>query len=86
MNRNDPASTLTRSERLRLFAAAACATAAALLALLPRDWIERAFGVDPDAGSGFFEVLAIGVLALAAAVLASRVVRARYAGAARGSR
>jgi len=67
----------TTGQRVTLILAAACAAAAVLLAMWPRDWIEQAFGVELDGGSGLFELVPIIVLALAAAALTARVARVR---------
>ena len=57
---------LTTGQRLSLVVAAVCAAGAVLLALLPIDWIEEVFGVEPDGGNGLFELAPIIVLAVAA--------------------
>jgi hypothetical protein len=68
---------LTRGQRWTLVAAALCAAAAVLLAALPKDWIESAFGVEPDGGSGELELVPIVVLAVVAVSLVVRVALAR---------
>ena len=68
---------LTTGQRLSLVVAAVCAAGAVLLALLPIDWIEEVFGVEPDGGNGLFELAPIIVLAVAAVALTARVARAR---------
>jgi hypothetical protein len=40
-----------------------------VVAALPKDWIEETFGVDPDAGSGFLELLIALVPVLVGALL-----------------
>ena len=77
MKTSDDSPSLTTRLRVSLGLAALCAAGAVLLAGWPRDWIEGAFGVEPDGGSGFFELLAIVVLAAVAAALTARVVLAR---------
>jgi hypothetical protein len=77
MKIRDDSPSLTTGQRVSLGLAVLCAAGAVLLAGWPRDWIEGAFGVEPDGGSGFFELLAIVVLAAAAAVLTARVVWVR---------
>jgi hypothetical protein len=66
-------------ERIQLTIAGLCTIAALALALLPLDWIETVFGVEPDAGSGFAELLPIVAFALVAFVLTIRVGRAKLA-------
>ncbi len=69
--------TLTGGQRVSLLVAAGCGVGAVLLALLPLDWIETVFGVEPDAGGGLLEVVPIIVLAVVAVTLATRVALAR---------
>lgn len=66
------------TEKLSLVAAGVCAVGAVLLAALPKDWIEGRFGVEPDGGSGFVELVPIVVLVAATVALTVRVVRARW--------
>jgi len=68
----------TTTQRLSLVVAAACATSAVLLALLPPDWIEELLGFEPDGGNGFAEVALIIALAVVAVVLAVGVARTRW--------
>jgi hypothetical protein len=61
---------------------AALAGGLAILTLFWHDWMELAFGVDPDHGNGSVEVWAVGVLvvvALAAGWAARRAWMARPA-------
>jgi hypothetical protein len=64
--------------RLRFWIEVICAVLGAalfVLTLFSREWIELAFGVDPDGGSGSLEFgIAVGLLAVAAvsAILARR--------------
>jgi hypothetical protein len=57
-------------------AASAIAIAVGVLfAILPQDWIEERFGIDPDAGNGSIERLFVGIpLAVGAALAVSAVV------------
>ncbi len=57
-------------------AASAIAIAVGVLfAILPQDWIEERFRIDPDAGSGSIERLVVGVpLAVGAALAVSAIV------------
>jgi hypothetical protein len=66
------------TQRLSLVVAAACATSAVLLALLPPDWIEELLGFEPDGGNGFAEVALIIVLAVVAVALAAGVACTRW--------
>ena len=77
MNTTDDSPSFTRGQRVSLILAALCAGGAALLALLPLDWIEEVFGVDPDAGSGLLEVVPIIVLSVVSVTLAARVALGR---------
>jgi hypothetical protein len=59
-----------------------------VLTLISREWIEVAFGVDPDGGSGALELgIAVGLLALAAvsATLARKEWRLARVGSSRVS-
>jgi hypothetical protein len=58
-------------------ALAAVAFGLFLLTLIWRDWIEAAFKVDPDGGSGAVEWVVVAVL-LAAAVTFSMIARADW--------
>lgn len=66
---------------LKLLVAATAIAAAILAAFLPKQWIEQAMGIAPDAGSGLLELLfvvvpiAAGVLLAAHALLAERRLR-----------
>lgn len=64
---------LTRGQRWTLVAAVVCAAAAMLLAALPKDWIESAFAIEPDGGTGELELVPIVVLAAVAVALFARV-------------
>ena len=55
-------------------ATALLATVGAVLTFLMPDWIEMAFGIDPDAGKGWLE-LAIEALLVAVALLAAARAR-----------
>jgi hypothetical protein len=49
-----------------------------LLGLLPKDWIEDTFGIEPDAGSGVLELgLALGPIAVGAVLLATVLFKRR---------
>jgi len=58
-----------------------------VFAVLPKDWIEETFSVDPDAGSGVLELafvlvpIAIGLLLLANVYISHRHQRAARAAA-----
>ncbi len=54
------------AKRYKMAAAIASATAI-LFAILPQDWIEQRFGIDPDAGNGSLERFLVA-LCLAVAV------------------
>ncbi|UQX88695.1 hypothetical protein M6D93_01525 [Jatrophihabitans telluris] len=60
--------------RIEMFLTAVACLLAVLTAAVP-DWIEAAWGVDPDGGNGAVEwlfVIAFGALAVVAAVLSRR--------------
>lgn len=63
-------------------ALAALATVLFVLTLVSRDWIERIFHVEPDAGSGALEWLIVAALLIAsvALVTAARAEWRRAAG------
>ena len=56
-----------------------------LFAALPKDWVEQTFGVEPDGGNGFVELLIVLVPIVIGAALIARGVRSwrRDAGRAR---
>ncbi|MBV9661330.1 MAG: hypothetical protein JO337_09250 [Acidimicrobiales bacterium] len=66
--------------------AALCALGAIVATLIMPSWIEGAFGVDPDAGSGSFEWLVVAALtAVAAGAAGTAAAMARRARAAYGN-
>jgi hypothetical protein len=74
------------SVRTQAAASAIAIAVGVLFAVLPQDWIEARFGIDPDAGNGSLERLLVAVplaIGLALAVSASvGVLRARRSAAA----
>jgi hypothetical protein len=62
--------------RLEVIGAAVTGLLAAVTAIVP-DWIEGAFRVDPDAGSGSLEWLIVAALALATIALSALAWRER---------
>ncbi len=63
------------SARTQAAASAIAMAVGVLFAILPQDWIEERFGIDPDAGSGSIERLLVGVpLAIGAALAGSAIV------------
>jgi hypothetical protein len=75
------------SMRTQAAASAIAIAVGVLFAVLPQDWIEERFGIDPDAGNGSFERLLVAVplaigLALAVGAIVS-FLRARRSAAAR---
>ena len=78
---------MTRAQRIVAIIGGLLALAGVLLAVLPKDWIEESFGVEPDAGNGLVELTIVVVPVVLGAALAARVgiaVRARRAHAAGG--
>jgi len=61
--------------RLALEGAAALSTVLSVLTVAWPNWIERAFGVDPDAGDGSLEWLLTAVLLTVAVTLTTLAVR-----------
>jgi hypothetical protein len=72
---------MTRRDTLKLVLAAVAIAAGLLASLLPNQWIEQVIGIEPDGGSGLFELLfvaapiAAGVVLAAQALLAERRLR-----------
>jgi drug/metabolite transporter (DMT)-like permease len=63
------------SARTQAAASAIAIAVGVVFAILPQDWIEERFGIDPDAGSGSIERLLVGVpLAIGAALAVSAIV------------
>ena len=63
------------SARTQAAASAIAIAVGVLFAILPQDWIEERFGIDPDAGNGSIERLLVGVpLAIGAALAVSAIV------------
>ncbi len=58
------------SARTQAAASAIAIAVGVLFAILPQDWIEERFRIDPDAGSGSIERLLVGVLLTVGAALA----------------
>ena len=54
---------------------AAVATSAAAVTVAVPEWIEDAFGVDPDRGSGAVEWMIVGLLLAFSLLLAAHTVR-----------
>ncbi len=85
MNRLPSTRPWTAADRVQAVLAVFLAAAALALVLLPAEWIEETFGVEPDGGSGLLELLPVLVLVAAAAVFAVRVARSRRAAAGSGT-
>jgi len=63
------------SVRTQAAASAIAIAVGVLFAILPQDWIEERFGIDPDAGNGSIERWLVGVpLAIGAALAVSAIV------------
>lgn len=81
---------MMRGERWVFFTGALLLVVGVTLSLLPRDWIEETFAVDPDAGSGAVEalidavpiILGLGLLAVAFGLRARRRSKKRSPGSA----
>jgi hypothetical protein len=69
---------MTPRDKRKLLVAGVAIAVGALAAFLPKQWIEEVIGVEPDGGSGLFELLfvivpiAIGFLIAAHSLLARR--------------
>lgn len=63
------------SVRTQAAASAIAIAAGVLFAILPQDWIEERFGIDPDAGNGSIERWLVGVpLAIGLSLAISAIV------------
>jgi hypothetical protein len=51
-----------------------------VIAALSKDWLENTFGIEPDAGNGFVELLLVLVPIAIGAAFVARGVRARQRG------
>jgi hypothetical protein len=78
---------MTPRDKGKLLVAGIAVTVGILAAFLPKQWIEQVMGVEPDGGSGLFELLfvvvpiATGFLLAAHALLGRRLSsRPRHAG------
>lgn len=76
---------MTRANAIKTAVASLLIVIGVLFAVLPKDWIEETFGVEPDAGNGFLELafviipIALGLAILATVYLAHRRRTARTA-------
>jgi hypothetical protein len=68
---------MTRWKRTSTIVLPVCAAAGIVLKFLPRTWIELRFGVDPDGGNGFLELLLAALPVAIGLGLALRQIR-RY--------
>lgn len=71
---------MNHARRTRFWIELVCAGSSAVLATITAvwpDWIEEAFGVDPDGGSGSLEWLVVALL-LAVAVTSAVLARAEW--------
>ncbi len=73
---------MSRANWIKATVAALLVLVGVLFAVLPKDWIEETFGVEPDAGSGVLEVafvlvpVALGLLLGASVFVSHRNQRA----------
>ena len=65
---------MTRANRVKCIVGSLLLVAGVLLAVLPKDWIEESFGVDPDAGSGVLELAFVLVPIVAGLILLTNVL------------
>jgi preprotein translocase subunit SecG len=69
---------MSRTQRTTTILAVALIAIGLLLGLLPKDWIEQTFGIEPDAGSGVLELglalapIAVGIVLLVTVLLKRR--------------
>jgi len=64
---------MTRANRIKTVVGGLLFLAGVLLAVLPKDWIEETFGVEPDAGSGVLELAFVLVPIVVGLVLLTNV-------------
>jgi hypothetical protein len=64
---------MTRPNRIKAIVGGLLIVVGVLLAVLPKDWIEETFGVEPDAGSGVLELAFVLVPTLVGLFLLSNL-------------
>jgi hypothetical protein len=68
---------MSRAARIQLIAGGVLVLVGILFAALPKDWMEGTFGVEPDGGNGFVELLLFLVPVVVGVALIARVVLTR---------
>ena len=68
---------MSRAARIQLVVGVILVVVGILLATLPKDWMEETFGVEPDGGNGFVELLLFIVPVVVGVALIARVMLTR---------
>jgi hypothetical protein len=70
--------TVTRLNRIKTLLGGLLVLTGVLLAVLPKDWLEETFGLEPDAGSGVLELAIVLVPITAGIVLLTNVFLSQH--------
>jgi hypothetical protein len=70
---------MSRADKIKLTLSVTLVTIGVLAAGLPKQWIEEAFGFEPDGGNGALELVIAAVPLVLGVLLAVSVVRSRRA-------